>query len=355
MRWAIGLVFVLSIAGATPHAYAGAAAETAGSVLAKVNKLPPDQRQKTLIEKAKAEGEVAFYSSLQAQQIDPFIRVFQKRYPFVKVNPYRVSGNRQVIKIQTEMNAGNHLFDVTNGSSEQASAIKKVGAIDPYHSPQRDFFTVPNKDKEGFFTSLYVIPMVLGYNTNLVKRGEAPKSYEDLLQPKWKSNMFLDDEAYEWFAVLLKHMGREKGLQYMRNLAKHDLRMVRGRTAQSQLLSAGERPLALVLSGHTVLDLKGRGAPIEHVILDPYFAQANKLMLARHAPHPHAAALFVDWSLSEEGQSMITTFGRVVARKGVKQRFPELVEKESFLVDVDFIAPILDQSGKEFSQIFLGR
>jgi ABC-type Fe3+ transport system substrate-binding protein len=78
-------------------------------------------------------------------------------------------------------------------------------------------------------------------------------------------------------------------------------------------------------------------------------------MLARHAPHPHAAALFVDWSLSEEGQSMITTFGRVVARKGVKQRFPELVEKESFLVDVDFIAPILDQSGKEFSQIFLGR
>ena len=62
--------------------------------------------------------------------------------------------------------------------------------------------------------------------------------------------------------------------------------MVRGRTAQSQLLSAGERPLAIVLSGHTVLDLKARGAPIDQVILDPYFAQANKLMLARHAPIP---------------------------------------------------------------------
>jgi iron(III) transport system substrate-binding protein len=167
--------------------------------------------------------------------------------------------------------------------------------------------------------------------------------------------MFLDDEAYEWFAVLLKHYGREKGLQYMRNLAKQDLRLLRGRTQQSQLIAAGERPLAIVLSGHTVLDLKARGAPVDQVILDPYFAQANKLMLARHAPHPHAAALFMDWSLSEEGQSMITTFGRVVARKGVKQRFPELVEKESLLVDVDFIGPILDQSGKEFSQIFLGR
>ena len=355
MKLYVRFVFVILIA-LSPHVgLAGAAPEPAGSVLAKINKLPPDQRQKVLVEKAKAEGQVSFYSSLQAQQIDPFIRVFQKRYPFVRVNPYRVSGNRQVIKIQTEFNAGNHLFDVTNGSSEQAAAIKKIGAIDPYFSPQREFYVGANKDKEGYFTSLYVIPIVLGYNTNLVKRGEAPKSYEDLLHPKWKSNMFLDDEAYEWYAVLLKHMGREKGLQYMRNLAKQDLRMVRGRTAQSQLLSAGERPIAIVLSGHTVLDLKARGAPIDQVILDPYFAQANKLLLARHAPHPPAAALFMDWALSEEGQNMITTFGRVVARKGVQQRFPELVEKESFLVDVEFIGPIMDHSGKEFSQIFLGR
>ena len=348
----VAAVLVAALIGHDP---ASAATETAGSVLGKLNKLPAEQRQKILIEKARSEGEVSFYSSLQAQQIEPFIQVFRKRYPFIKVNPYRVSGNRQVIKIQTEMNAGNHLFDVTNGSAEQAAAIKKIGAIDPYHSPQRDFFNVPNKDKEGYFTSLYTIPIVLGYNTNMVKRAEAPRNYEELLNPKWKGGMFLDDEAYEWFAVLLKHMGREKGLQYMRGLAKQELRMVRGRTAQSQLLGAGERPLAIALSGHTVLDLKARGAPIDQVILDPYLAQANKLMLARHAPHPHAAALFIDWSLSEEGQSMITTFGRVVARKGVKQRFPELVEKESFLVDVDFIGPILDQSGKEFSQIFLGR
>jgi iron(III) transport system substrate-binding protein len=331
------------------------AAETTGQVLAKLNNMTPEQRQKTLVEKAKAEGEVAFYSSLQAQQIDPFIQAFRKRYPFIKVNPYRVSGNRQVIKIQTEMNAGNHLFDVTNGSAEQASALKKMGAIDPYASPQREFFSASNKDKEGYFTSFYVIPMVLGYNTNLVKRADAPRSYEDLLNPRWKANMFLDDESYEWFAVLLKHFGREKGLQYMKTLAQQDLRMVRGRTAQSQLIAAGERPVAIVLSGHTVWELKTKGAPLEGVILDPYLAQANKLMLARHAPHPYAAALFIDWALSEEGQSMITTFGRVVTRKGVKQRFPELVEKESFLADVDFIGPVLDQSGREFSQIFLGR
>src|SRR5919106_488355 len=357
MNYFVSILAAAILAGTfyLPAAYSGAAPETAGQILAKLTKLPAEQRQKILMEKAKGEGEVSFYSSLQAQQIDPFIRVFQKRYPFIRVNPYRVSGNRQVIKIQTEMNAGNHLFDVTNGSAEQASALKKIGAIDPYPSPQREFFPASNKDKEGFFTSLYVIPIVLGYNTNLVKRADAPRTYEDLLQPKWKANMFLDDEAYEWFAVLLKHFGRAKGLQYMRRLAKQELRMVRGRTAQSQLLAAGERAVAIVLSGHTVLDLKSRGAPLDQVILDPYFAQGNDLMLARHAPHPHAAALFYDWALSEEGQSMITTFGRVVSRKDVKQRFPELVEKNSLLVDVDFIGPILNESGREFSQIFLGR
>ena len=130
------------------------------------------------------------------------------------------------------------------------------------------------------------MPIVLGYNTNLVKRAEAPKSYEDLVQPRWKSNIFLDDEAYEWFAVMLKHLGREKGLQFMRNLAKQDLRMVRGRTAQSQLLAAGERAVAINVSGPTTLDLKARGAPVDQVIVDPYFAQANKLVLARHAPLP---------------------------------------------------------------------
>jgi iron(III) transport system substrate-binding protein len=355
MKSVFGLLALSTLLALPLSAQAAAPAETTGQILGRISKLPADQRQKVLMEKAKAEGEVSFYSSLQAQQIDPFIRVFQKRYPFIRVNPYRVSGNRQVLRIQTELNAGNNLFDVTNGSAEQASAIKKIGALDPYFSPQREFYNPPNRDKEGYFTSFYVIPIVAGYNVKMVKPAELPKTYEDLLHPRWKSNMFFDDEAYEWSAVLQKYWGRDKAVQYMRALAKQDLRMMRGRTQQSQLLAAGERPLAIVLSGHTVLDLKAAGAPVDQVILDPYFAQANKLMIARYAPHPHAAALFYDWALSEEGQSMITTFGRVVARKGVKQRFPELVQKESFLVDVDFIGPIMDQVGKEFTQIFLGR
>jgi iron(III) transport system substrate-binding protein len=345
----IALAFLLALPPSV--VLAGAAPDTAGSVLAKVNKLPTEQRQKTLVEKARAEGEVTFYSSLQAQQIEPFIQNFRKKYPFVKVNPYRVSGNKQVLKIQSELNAGRNLFDVTNGSAEQGFAIRQIGALDPYASPERAFYAGENK--EGYFTSFYIIPMVLGYNTNLLKPNDAPKSYEALLDPKWKGQLFLDNEAYEWLAVMEKHLGKEKALAYMKNIAGHDLRLTRGRTAQTQLIVAGERPIGIILSGHTVLDLRAAGAPINLVALDPYFAQANKLMLARHAPHPHAAQLFIDWALSAEAQSIITSFGRVVARKGVKQRFPELMEKDPFLVDVDFLGPILDRVGKEFTQIFL--
>jgi ABC-type transport system substrate-binding protein len=90
------------------------------------------------------------------------------------------------------------------------------------------------------------------------------------------------------------------------------------------------------------------------VALDPYFSQANMIMLARYAPHPHAAALFLDWSLSEEGQTIVTSFGRVVARNGVKQRFPELMQKKSRLVDMDLIDPKVEKPLiKEFREIFI--
>lgn len=330
------------------------AQETAGAALAKIAKLAPEARQKALVEGAQREKEITFYSSLQPPQIEPFSRAFQKRYPFIKVNPVRLSGSRVVTRIQSEMNGGRNLVDVVNVSGEEAAALKKVGTLDPYHSPQREFYPPGARDKEGYFSVVSLITMVLGYNSNMVKKADAPKSYDDLLQPRWRGQMFLDNEAFDWFAVLLKHFGREKGVQYMRALAKQDVTLIRGRTAQAQLLVAGEKPIAIVQSGNTMLDYKAKGAPVDLSILDPYMALSNYIMLAKHAPHPHAAALFIDWSLGEEGQQLMTSYGRVILRKGVKQRFPELVEKEPFLTDAEFLGPMLEEGAREFRQIFTG-
>ena len=311
-------VFVCMLGLATGGGAPVSAQETAGQILSKLEKLSPDKRQAILAERAKAEKEVTFYSSLQASDSEPFTKAFNKRYPFLKVNTYRISGQKQVIRIQTEMNTGQHLVDVTNGSSAQAFAIKKIGALDPYHSPQRKFFSTSHKDKEGYFTPTFINPVVLGYNTRLVKRNEVPRSYQELLDPKWKGQLILDTEEFPWFAVLMKHLGKDKGLDYMRRLAKQDILMARGRTTQVQLIIAGERSVGIALNSSSVVDFKSQGAPIDWTILDPYYAKPNMLMLARRAPHPHAAALLIDWTLSEEGQSMLASFGYVVARRSTR-------------------------------------
>jgi iron(III) transport system substrate-binding protein len=326
--------------------------ETAGQILARLEKLPAEKRQAVLVERAKTEKEVTFYSSLQASDSEPFARAFTKRYPFINVNTYRISGQKQVIRIQTELHAGQHLFDVTNGSAAQAFAIKKIGALDPYRTPQREFFSTMHKDKEGYFTPTFINPVVLGYNTKLVKRNEVPRNYQDLLDPKWKGQLILDMEEFPWFAVLMKHLGKDKGLEYMRRLAKQDILMARGRTAQVQLILAGERSVGIALNSSSVVDFKNQGAPIDWTILDPYYAKPNMIMLARHAPHPHAAALLIDWTLSEEGQSMLTTFGYTAARRGVKPTVPALLEKDSMLADPEFIGPVLEETSREFRKIF---
>lgn len=349
------IFFLLSIAltMASPQAAMGQPRDTAGEILTKLDGLPTEKREKALIEGARKEGQLTIYSSTQQAHLTPLTQTFNRKYSFLKVNAFRVSSQRAATKVQMEFRAGRHEVDVINGLPAEAYQIQQIGALDPYDSPERKYFSEVHKDKKGYFTPLFVVPVVLGYNTNFVKRDEAPKSYAELLHPKWKGKMFLDIEDYEWYIVLLKHFGREKGFQYMKQLAQQDLSMRRGRTLQLQLLMAGERGIGIALHAHSVLDFKKKGAPVDWVILDPYFAKPNYVMLAKYARHPHAAALFIDWALSNEGQLFVTTFGRVVARKGVNQHFPQLVEKEFILADAETIGPVLNNAAQEFNQIFV--
>lgn len=329
------------------------AEETAGQILAKLNGLSSEKRNKTLMDGAKEEGEVTIYSSMRQDQLTAFLKTFNRRFPFLKVKGLRVATSRHVTRVQTEFYAQRHAVDVMNTTSPGAYSIKQFGALDAYRSPEMKSFPERYRDKEGYFNPIYVIPVVFTYNPSIVKREDAPRSYADLLDPKWKEKILLDTEDHEWFIVLLNHFGREKGLRYMKDLARQGLSMRRGRTLQTQMVMAGEYPAAIALHAHTVLEFKGKGAPIDWKILDPYFAKSNHIMIAKHAPHPHAAALFIDWALSEEGQSMIASFGRVVARKGIKQHFPELGQKEYLMTSPDMIGPVLSKNIDQFNEIFM--
>ena len=349
----IALIPILVFSLVSIQARTGEAEETAGQTLAKLEKLSPDKRQKALLKGAKAEGEITWYSSIQAYQITKIANAFSKKYPFLKFNRYRVSGQKQIFKIQSEARAKRYSVDVVNGNSEGSYTLKQLGLIDPYRTPQRKFYDESYRDKEGYFTPTYVIPVLFAHNTGLLKAGEIPKSYNDMLKPKWKGQFLLDTEEFPMYFVLRRHWGVEKARKYLKQLAKQDPRLQRGRTSQLQLLLAGERPLALALHGHSVLDLKSKGAPVDWTTLDPFFAKANMTMLAKNAPHPYAAALFMDWLLSDKGQSVITTFGRVSAHGKVKQKFPEMVKDKYFLVTPDEIGPTISEVQKEYRELIL--
>jgi iron(III) transport system substrate-binding protein len=325
---------------------------TADEILRRYNKLTPNEREKALVKGAEAERELVVYGAMQAEELTQLTKVFNKRYPFLKLNASRLGGRRVITRIETEYRAGRYLVDVAGGFANISYSLKSAGVIAPYYTPQRRFFPVRDSDKEGYFAPDYIAPVVLGYNTTMLKRAEVPKTYQELLSPQWKGKMFLDDEDYDWFVTLLKQMGRSEGIKYMRRLAAQEVGIRRGRILQTQLIIAGERPIGIALHAHSLLDLKSKGAPIDFVILEPYLAKPSELMLLRNAPHPHAAALYLDWLLSEEGQTMQASFGRIVARKGIKLEYPELVERKYFLAGAEEIGPDLAAATKEFNEIF---
>jgi hypothetical protein len=133
--------------------------------------------------------------------------------------------------------------------------------------------------------------------------------------------MNLGTEDYDWFSVMLDSMGQDKGLAFMRGLAKQELHMPGASSRMRvQLMLAGESGISLAARGRRVVEFKAQGAPIDFRIFEPYAGEPNSLSIAARPPHPHAAILFADWILSQEGQTRLAEIPRLSIRKGIKQR-----------------------------------
>ena len=156
------------------------------------------------------------------------------------------------------------------------------------------------------------------YNTRMVTEKEAPKRYEDLLDPKWKGKIGMSNNEYTWFKGVLDSMGREQGLQFMRRLAKQDIIFRKGRTLTTQLMVAGEFPIAKGVYNR-VLAMKDEGAPIHWASFPtPTMADMRAFVLHADAPQPNAGKLFIDFMLSREGQAVLNKLDRHPVRRDIK-------------------------------------
>lgn len=313
----------------------------------------PAQTREQLIEGAKKEGKVVWYGSLSLEDIKRLADAFEKKYPFIKVDPFRASGEKLANKIFTETRAGRYMYDIVATSAFEVWPLYKRGLVGKYVSPESKPYGAMFKDPEGSWVDLYDNYYVIGYNTKQVAKKDAPKSWEDLLNPKWKGKFSMDTEDYEWYIAMLGSMGEEKGKNYMKALAKQDIQWRKGHTLIAQQMIAGEFPTALIYA-HRAEKMRPQGAPIDwEQSLNPVITGMRVVSIGPKPANPNAAKLLFDFVISKEGQTLIRSFDRIPAHPDVEPLSPRLDSKKLKLYPAaPNLAEQADRHIKEFREIF---
>lgn len=302
--------------------------------------------QAAAIDDAKKEGSLVLYGSMSAAEIGTLSSAFEKKYPFIKIKSFRSNNEKILNRVLTEGMAGQHFVDVMLTDTISGWALKQKDLLQPYRAREAEAFPKKFRDAEAYFVCCtYVITNVIAYNSNAISKAEIPRTYNDLLNPNLKGKLGMEDSDVEWFSGLLAVWGKEKTLNYFRALMKQQPSLRRGHALLTQLTGAGEVPMAVNTYGFRVLEMRDRGVPVDIVQADPVIAAPRYLTLAKKAPHPNAAQLFIDYLLSIEGQQVIVSGGRTVIRPGIKSKHDRLVN------DVD-LHPVMPDMAKDYEQDF---
>jgi len=281
-------------------------------------------RDQRLLAQAKKEGSLSLYSTMTLEDASPLLAAFEKRYG-IKVRMWRAVNQKLVQRALTEARAGQHAVDAFEGSGPGLEILHQEGLLEQFYSPAFADIPAAAFPRHRYYAPDNLLFTVMGYNTRLVAPAEVPATYEDLLAPKWRGKLGIEASNVAWFAAVAKAMGEENGLAYFRRLAAHAPQIRSGHTLMTELVAAGEIPIALTLYNQAVDKLKEKGAPIEWRALQPAFGRADGIAMARHAQHPHAALLFADFVLSPEGQRIIKQRARVPVNRTVDSSFDQRV------------------------------
>jgi iron(III) transport system substrate-binding protein len=273
-------------------------------------------RERVLAEGAKKEGAVVLYSTLTVADATTLSDAFERKYG-VKVMAWRGNGDKIVQRAMTEARSGRYDADVFEMNAPQMEMLYREKLLEEFFSPA--FADIPPgafpphrhyvADRFAFY--------VLAFNTRFVKPAEAPSTYEELLDPKWRGKLGLEAGDVAWFAAVTKAMGEEKGLAYFRSLAAMKPQLRTGHILLAELVAAGEIPMTPTAYNNNVETLKKKGAPVDWKPLAPAFGRATSVALSKRAPHPYAAALFTDFLLSREGQAILQRLNRVPSNAAV--------------------------------------
>lgn len=298
----------------------------------------PADRQATLEAGAKAEGRALLYSAVDEDTDQAWKTGFEKKYPGVKLEFLHLNSTDLRDRTLTEERAGQHRMDVSVNTALDLNAVKAGGVF--AENPGK--VGIPDDLSKDYYGSWWgaieLIPTLITWNTKLVPAADAPKTYEDLLDPKWKGRVSIDAEPSQFISGLILAWGKEKAEKYLHALVEdNQVQIRRGHTLQLQLLAAGEFAVSSELYGYSVEALRAKGAPIEWVAPPPVPINVTATAISKNAPHPCASALAFQYVVSKDGQAAVVDVGRTSPLSDLPGKYPRLSElmKSSELSIID--------------------
>ena len=268
-------------------------------------------REQRLLDGAKREGTLVFYTTFPPEYANQLIEPFEKRTG-LKVNYWRARSEIILQRALAEGRAGGATADVITTISPQLEVLRRERLLQEVHSPyDKDHaaFAIP-AHREWVATLQHVF--VHAYNTNLVRREDLPRTFAELLDPRWKGKLAIEGDDHEWLSSVIADMGEAQGIAFFRQLvATNGISVRSGHPLLTNLVASGEVPLALTVYQYSVEQAKKKGSPIDWFVIGPAVSITNGIAVPKKASHPHAALLFYDHIIGPEGQRILARIGYV--------------------------------------------
>jgi iron(III) transport system substrate-binding protein len=284
-------------------------------VLAPIAALAQSQ---SLIEQARKEGQVVFYSTMSVPVFEIFHKAAKEKYPFINFQHVYLASSRQAARVMLEHRSGKVQADVLGNSLEGMTFYRNQKILERYDSPEARSLIEGSVDPEQFWVGITTDFLITAYNTRLVPRAKAPKSYDDYLNPEYKGQLANNSSVPYPYTGMVSLRGAEQARAYLKRLQQQDVREVEGFSHTSNLLAAGEYPIVVFMQVTKIEELKKKGAPVDWLPGMPTFATLSTIGIVQNSPHPAAAKLLVDFFLSAEGQQSLVRGGKIPLRKNLK-------------------------------------
>lgn len=309
-----------------------------------------DAADQGLYAAAKKEGKVVWYTSLIINQaVRPLVAAFSQKYPGIAVEYSRGDSGPNAIKVLDEAKAGKVQGDVFDGIATTPPLLK-AGLVEKFVPADAAKYPAALRDADGRWNALVLYFLTPGVNTDLVGKGEI-KTAQDLLNPKWKGKIAWSTEpssgAPAYIGAVLTSMGEDKGMAFLRALARQDIVNVdaTNRAVLDQVI-VGQYAIALSIFDHHADISARKGAPVAWLKVPPIPAPFHSIGLVKNAPHPNAGKLLIDFLLSEAGQRAFADVGYLPAMPSVPAKVPDL-KPEAGGFAADFISPATMSANSE--------